>query len=463
MLSISTGIKALKDAVQGTVLAPGDPGFDDERAAWNRLVEHHPAVVVVPTGAGDIATAVRFAAAEGLPVAVQATGHGAVVPADGAVLISTRHLDSIEIDPNTATARIAAGATWRPVIEKAAPYGLAPLVGSSSTVGAVGYLTGGGLPVLGRQFGFSADDVRGFEIVTADGSIRQVSAQDEPDLFWAVRGGKGNFGVVTSVEFGLLPLSRLYGGRLTFPQAKARDVFAAWVEWTAKQPDEMASSVAFLRIPDLPMVPEPVRGQRSFSLRIAYTGEAAEGERMIQVFRDFGPELDTVTEMPYRNLGEIHGDPDQPTPVLDNGALLRPLDGAAVDRIVSLVGPDADVPQGLVEIRHLGGALSRTPQPPNAVGNRSGAFGLLAAFVVLPGELARVGQALQAVMVGIQPWDSGTKLTGYLGGTNILPDQVRAAYRDEDWARLTAIKAAYDPANTFRLTHNIPPAPPVAG
>jgi FAD/FMN-containing dehydrogenase len=219
----------LKSRVRGQVLLPDEEGYDSERAGWNLAVEHHPKVIVVAVSAEDVAAAVRFAASEGLPVAVQATGHGPSVSADGAVLISTRRMTELEINPASATARIGAGVKWETVIEEAAPHGLAPLVGSTPDVGAVGYLTGGGLPVLGRRYGFAADHVRVLELVTADGRLRLATANRHPELFWAVRGGKGNFGVVTAVETDLMPVPRLYGGGLLFPGAATREVLGGWL------------------------------------------------------------------------------------------------------------------------------------------------------------------------------------------------------------------------------------------
>lgn len=459
MLSVTTDIRDLERSVQGSVLTPGSEQYDAERAAWNLLVDHHPDLIVTPTTADDVVAAVRFAAAEGLPVAVQATGHGPSVPADGAVFINTHNMTSVEIDPAKGTARIGAGARWDSVIELAAPHGLAPLIGSSPHVGVVGYLSGGGLPVLGRRYGFSADYVRSFDLVTADGQLRHVTAEREPDLFWAVRGGKGNFGVVTEIEIDLLPVTRLYGGRMIFPIAQADRVLRTWQAWTNQQSEEMASSVLFLTVPDLPEVPEPMRGYRGVHLRIAFTGSEEEGRRLVQPFRDLGPDLDTVAEMPYRRLGEIHADPEEPSPALDTGALLRDLDESAVERLISLIGPEADPPPGAVEIRHLGGALRHAADPANAIGNRSGAYNLFVAGLVLPGTKARVAQETQDIMTGMEPWDTGKKLPNYLGGSNLAPHQVRTAYRDEDYDRLVAIKTRFDPGNMFRFNHNIPPSP----
>jgi len=199
----------MKSRVRGQVLLPGEQGYDAEWAGWNQIIEHHPKMIVVATGPEDVAAAVRYAASADLPVAVQATGHGPSVPTDGAVLINTRRMTELEVDPVAGTARIGAGVKGGTVLREAAPHGLAPLVGSTPDIGIVGYLTSGGLPMLGRRYGFAADHVRALELATADGRLRRATAEEHPELFWAVRGGKGNFGVVTAVETDLMPVDRL--------------------------------------------------------------------------------------------------------------------------------------------------------------------------------------------------------------------------------------------------------------
>lgn len=445
-------------SVQGQVLRPGDEGYDAERAGWNPIVQHAPSIVVVAAGADDVVAAVRHAASAGLPVAVQATGHGPSVSADGGVLISTRQMTGLAIDPTARIARIGAGVKGTPVIEAAMPHGLAPLVGTSTDIGMVGYLTGGGLPVLGRAYGFAADHVRAIELVTADGQLRRATADEHPDLFWAVRGGKGNFGVVTAIETGLVPLTRLYGGGLLFPGAMARDVLRGWVAWTASQPDEMSSSLALRRFPDLPAVPEPMRGKLLVHVRIAYTGPPEDGESLLRPLRALGPTMDTVAEMPYTRIAEINNNPTEPAPVRERGTLLRALDDEAIERLVALAGPNAELPPGVVESHHLGGALARPPAIPNAVGNRDAAYTLHPVMIAPPGQVEQVDRLQQAIFDGLRPWDTGATLTNFLSSADITPRQVRAAYRPADYERLAAIKATYDPHNLFRVNHNIPPA-----
>jgi FAD/FMN-containing dehydrogenase len=450
----------MKSRVRGRVLLPGEVGYDAERNGWNLIVEHHPAMIVVAAGPEDVAAAVRYAASADLPVAVQATGHGPSVPADGAVLINTRRMTDLEIDPEGATVRIGAGVKGGTVLRETTPHDLALLVGSTPEVGVVGYLTSGGLPMLGRRYGFAADHVRAIELVTADGELRRATAEEHPELFWATRGGKGNFGVVTSVETDLVPVSRLYGGGLFFPGAATEEVLGGWLEWTASQPEEMASSsVALRRFPDLPGVPDPVRGKFLVHVRVAYTGRPEEGERLIRPLRAMGPVSATVADMPYASIGDVHSDPAGPAPVRDRGILLRELDDEAVERIAAQAGPDTELPPGQVEIRHLGGALGCMPETPNAISHRDAAFGMNLGMLVPPGNEEQVDGIQQALIDSLRPWCTGATLPNFLGSGATQPRRVRAAYSDTDYKRLVAIKTTHDPRNLFRVNHNIPPQP----
>ncbi len=214
--------------VAGSVLLPGDAGYDDERAVWNLNHELRPAVIVVPESAADVQAAVTFAARQHRPVLVKTTGHQIVGQADGAVVIATHRMNDITIDTIERSARVGAGVLWSDVIAKTTKAGLAPLNGSNPSVGVSGYTLGGGLsPTLSRSHGYAADHVRSLDVVTADGELRHVDAESEPDLFWALRGGKGNFAVVTALEFDLFPVSRLYGGAIYFPGERTADVLRA--------------------------------------------------------------------------------------------------------------------------------------------------------------------------------------------------------------------------------------------
>jgi FAD/FMN-containing dehydrogenase len=442
------------NGIVGRVVRPGEQGYDDERLGLNRAVESQPAYVVGAAGDQDVAAAVRLAAEAKRAVAVLATGHGPAVPADNAVLVNTRRMDGVRVDADQRTAWIEAGTRWRQVLERTTGHGLAPLNGSSPNVGAVGYLVGGGAGLLGRRFGFAADHVRRLRVVTADGRLREVSADDEPDLFWAVRGGKDNFGLVVGMEIDLFPVPRLYGGGLYFPGEATAEVLQAYADWTLQAPEEMASSVLLIQYPDDPGVPEPLRGQFVTHVRIAHSGETTDGERLVQPLRELGPALlDTVRDMPYAEVGTIHHEPTAaPYVAYDRNVLLRELNRDAVDTIVAMAGPQAR-PPFVTELRHFGGAYSRSPKIPNCVGGREAAFSVFTGTVPSEQNLRRRDDLLRH----LGPWRTGGTNLNFAGVEDAEPGLVRAAYTPADFDRLTDLKARYDPDNMFRINFNIPP------
>jgi FAD/FMN-containing dehydrogenase len=447
-------VATLADAVHGDVLLPGDLGFAESISGFNIATVHSPAVVVVATCAEDVAAAVGFARTHRLPVAVQATGHGAVTPYDGAVLICTRRMIDLRLDPDAATATLGAGIQWQQVIDAAAPYGLAPLCGSSPDVGAVGYTLGGGLPVLGRTFGFSADHVRRLEVVTADGLIREVTPESEPELFWAMRGGKGNFGIVTAMTVDLVRVATIYGGGLFFDGADAPAVLHRYRAWLSTLDERTTASFALLRLPPLPAVPEPLRGRFVVHVRMAHVGAAEEGQRLAAPVRAVAPALlDVLGELPMAQIAAVHADPVDPMPVWERGMLLRELTAETVDALLAVAGPGVDTPLSIVRVRQLGGALARHPQHPNAVAGRHAAFSLFLAGAKVP-ELAEVLPVVgRATVDALAPWRAEGCLVNWLGDATTA--QVRAAYPAETYARLAQAKQAHDPANLFRCGHAI--------
>lgn len=449
---------ALVAAVAGAVLLPGDAGYDDERAVWNLNHELVPAVIVVPESAADIQAAVAFAARQQRPVLVKNTGHQMVSKAHDAVVIATGRMNHVAIDAVGRTARVGPGAIWSDVVEKAAKAGLAPLNGSNPTVGVIGYTLGGGLsPTLGRSQGYAADHVRSFDVVTADGELRHVDAESEPELFWALRGGKGNFGVVTAVEFDLFPVSRLYGGAITFPGERTADVLRAWTAWHPDTPETMISSFAVMRMPAMPAVPESLRGKFLVAVRIAYNGTTADGERMIAPLRGVAPAvLDTVRDMPYTEVASIHSEPTDPLPYYERGIMLREFPAQAQDKLIELIGPDADTSLVIAELRALGGAWDREPAVPNAVATRGLPYSLLGVSAGPLSQEEQLKKSVAELLDGMKPWQGDRRYVN-----NLAPDEAvdaAAIYGPERYKRLASIKKTYDPANLFRLNHNVVPA-----
>lgn len=444
------------DRIAGPVLTGHDADYAAEISGYNLAVTHRPEVAVGATRTADVAAAVRYAADAELPVGVQATGHGAVAEIDG-VLVSTRRMDRLVVDPVARTATIGAGVKWRRVIDEAARYGLAPLNGSSSDVGAIGYTVGGGLPILGRTYGFAADHVVSFELVTADGAVHDVDPDTDPDLFWAVRGGKGNFGVVTRLTVDLVPVATLYGGAIFFPGADSAHLLREYQEWVATLPETTSTSISLLRLPPIPEIPEPLRGQFVTHLRYAHLGDPEAGALLLEPMRRAAtPMLDGVREMPYTAVDTIHQDPEFPVPFYERGALLPNLPADVIDTMLDLAGPDVQTPLLMLELRHLGGALARAPEVPNAVGARGAAYSVFAIGVLMPEIAAVVPAAVDAVPAALAGRTAGDFVNFH--GSPRGADDMSGCWPTTIHRRLVELKHEYDPANLFRFGHALNPA-----
>jgi hypothetical protein len=450
---MSSSFATLDRSLPGRVHEPGAPGFDSACAGFDLTATPTPDVSVSAVEEADVRTAVRFAADHGLPVAVRATGHGPIPGVDHGVLIDTRAMSTITIDPGRRTATAGAGATWTPVLAACAPLGLVPLCGSSPDVGAVSYTLGGGLGPLGRRHGWAADRVHRIRLVTPDGELREITADTDPELFWAIRGGGGNFGVATELEFDLVPGDNLYGGGLYLPGEAAPDLLAAFGRCTATAPDELSLSVAFLTFPDLDAVPAPLRGRFVAHLRVAHLGAPAEAEALIAPLRAVAaPLLDSVRPLPVADIGTIHNDPTQPQPVSCGGAILPRWDDAAIDVLLDEIG--ATTPH-MLELRHLGGALARPPAVANAVGHRDAGFNVFTSAYPGPGFAEAAGRQTEMYR-RLLPWSGGRSLYNFTAHPDCRPSDAHGVFDGATLTRLQAVKTAWDPQNMFRFTVTIP-------
>ncbi|MFZ2174223.1 MAG: FAD-binding protein [Rhodococcus sp. (in: high G+C Gram-positive bacteria)] len=441
----------IRSSVAGAVYGPDDEGYRSAVAGFNVATAHRPAAVVVASSAADVAAAVRIAADNGLTVAVQATGHGADAAPENSILVTTGLLDTVTIDRDGRTATVGAGVRWQQVLDAAAPHGLAALAGSSPTVGVVGYTVGGGLGPIARTYGFAADHVIQMEVVTAEGQLRRVDHDTEPDLFWALLGGGAAFGIVTQMTFRLFPIQTLDGGGIFYDIADAPAVLRCWRDWIGTVPDSVSSSVAVINFPPLPELPEPLRGRTVLHLRYAYVDDHGDGMAMIAPMRSVATSIiDTVTEMMYPALASIHADPTHPMPAVERSRLLRELPDEALDALLGVVGPEAGLPIMLAEIRAMGGALSRAPATPNAVAGRDAAFTLVAIGVLAPPIAEVVPTALDAVIDALAPWGTGGALVNFAGSTQgESADRVVAAWSPAQLARLVETREKYDPRGVF--------------
>jgi FAD/FMN-containing dehydrogenase len=431
----------LRARVTGVVAEPDEPAYQELVTPWNLAVEMRPAAVVAVRSAADVIATVTFARRHGMTVGVQATGHGAVASIAGHLLIVTRDLDEVTVHPAQRWARVGAGVKWLRLIEAAAPHGLAPLNGSSSDVGIVGYTTGGGVGPMARTYGLAADRVRAFEVVTGDGELRRATPELHPDLFFALRGGKGAGGIVTAVEFDLLPLRTFYGGAVYFDGADIPAVIERWRAWSSTLPEEATTSFVLLQLPDAPGFPPPLAGRMSIGVRFLWVGDEDEGARLLDELRAVAPViLDDAAAKPYTAVDSVHADPVDPMPVVDKGMLLTELPDAAVRRFLDLAGPGSPSPQIMVEVRQLGGAYAREAQHPSAFVHRAAEYSVL---VVGMAPDPRVVPHVHELFTALADWDTGGIWPNFAPPYDEAT--ARRAYDVATLARLAEVAERYDP------------------
>src|SRR3954452_12764396 len=314
------------------IVMPHDESWDEARLAWNLAVDQHPAAVALPEFARDVGAIVRWARERGLRVAPQGTGHNAHALGSLAhtVLLKTERMRAVAIDARAQRARVEAGVLWAEVTEAAAEHGLAALAGSSPDVGVVGYTLGGGVSWLSRRYGLAANSVTAIELVNAEGESVRADADQNADLFWALRGGGGSFGVVTALEFELYPVSEVYAGVLFFPLERGAEVLRAWRRWVDSVPDEVTSVGRFLQFPPIPDIPEPLRGKSFVVVEAASLLGKDSTDELLRPLRELGPQLDTFATIPVQELKHLHMDPEHPVPGHGDGMLLSELNDAAI-------------------------------------------------------------------------------------------------------------------------------------
>jgi FAD/FMN-containing dehydrogenase len=456
MVPTLTQYADLTTQMTGEVVTPAHPDWDATRQAFNLTADLRPYAIALPRSASDVVAAIDYARYHGLRVAPQATGHNAAPlgTLHDALLVDVRNLQELSVDPEARRVRVGAGVKWESVEPLLAEHGLAALHGSSPDVGVAGYSLGGGMGWLARSHGLQANSVTAIELVTADGVERRVDAENEPDLFWALRGGNGNFGVVTAIEFAVYPLAELYAGALFYPFERASEVLHAWAEMTPAMPDEMMLWAKLMQFPDMPDIPEPFRGNAFTIAFAAFTGDEAEGRELLRPLRELGPEIDTVAVVPPAALGDLAMDPADPLPFVSTTSLMSELPAAAVDAILAAVGPDSGSPLTMVEFRQMGGALGRRAPGAGARATLPGEFVMLGLSAVMDEEMAATARSyLDALDRAVAPYRSGDY-------PNFVEEQTdtSAFFDAETWARLRQVKALYDPSDMFKGNHHIPPA-----
>ncbi|GFM18791.1 MULTISPECIES: FAD-binding oxidoreductase [Mycobacteriaceae] len=446
-LSRADTLRTLREQVNTHVALPGEPGYE-RCMPWNVAAAVTPAAVVLATTPEDVAGTVRFAAEHGFTVTVQSTGHGAVGVGDETILVQTSAMKHCEIDVLNRTARVGAGARWQDVIAAAAPHGLAPLCGSSPSVGVVGFLTGCGIGPLVRTVGLSSDHVVAFDVVTGSGHLVRATPQENADLFWGLRGGKATLGIVTAVEIELPYIPEFYGGAVYFDGSDAAAVLHAWRSWSVGLPETVNTSIAIQQLPPLPGVSEPLAGRMTVAVRYTAVGDFAEAERLLAPMRAVAtPLLDSVAVLPYAAIGAVHADPVDPMPVIEDQALLSDLPVAAVDALLAVAGPGSGSPQVIVELRMLGGAFARPAAHRSAFCHRNAAYALTVIGAPMPDTATMVAEHAAAVAAAVAPWSTGGQMPNFAPSYD--PARPSRVYNDDTRHWLAALADRYDPARVL--------------
>jgi FAD/FMN-containing dehydrogenase len=452
--TLPSSLQTLKDT-SGPVITPDDPAYDRTRALFYGDVGKRPAAIVRVANVDDIRRVVALAAAENYELAVRSGGHSLIGDSstDGGLVVDLRDMSRIEIDPAARTAWVETGATARQVTEAAARHGLVVGFGDAGSVGVGGITLSGGIGFLVRKFGMTIDSVLAAEMVTADGQFRCVDARHEPDLFWAIRGGGGNFGVVTRIQFRLEPLPRFTGGFLVLPATP--ETIAAFVEASLAAPDDLSTIGNVMPAPPMPFLPPEVHGRLVILASMAFAGDDDAAARAIAPFRSLAkPLADLVKPQPYIAMYPPEDPNFHPTAVLRT-MFVESVDVEAGGTIVDHLSK-SDAPMRATQLRVLGGAMARVPADATAFAHRSKRMLVnVAAFYQDPATRDHHRAWVAEFSNALQPNDDGA----YVGFLTDGPSRIHAAYPGGTRDRLARIKATYDPDNLFRLNQNVPPRP----
>jgi FAD/FMN-containing dehydrogenase len=438
----------------GRLVQPGDHDWDGARGAFNLLIDQRPEAIAFPANEREVAAVIAYARERDLRVAAQATGHnpGPLGSLEGTLILNTSAMTDVSVDAAARRVRVGAGTKWEKVTPRLSEAGLAGLHGSSPDVGIAGYSLGGGIGWLARKHGMQTNAVTAIELVTADGELIRTDPANHAELFWALRGGGGSFGVVTAIEFAVIPVRELYSGALFFSVEQGGDVLHAWNELLPTLPEEITSWANIMHFPPLPEIPEPVRGRSFAVVMAAHLGTEAEGRELLRPLRRLGPQMDTFAMQPPVALSELAMDPPDPLPYWITHDLVDELSAGAIDEVARVAGPGSSL--AIVQFRHMGGALARHAPGAGARATLPGEVGMIALGVIPDADAKRVVMAeLDAVSAALAPHRAGDY-------PNFVeePADASAFFDAGTWARLRQVKALYDPQDVIKGNHHVPPA-----
>lgn len=454
MYSTNAEVDALSEL--RSVLVPGDAGYADACRAWNLAVSQRPAAVAVPESIEDVARVVRAAAATGLRIVPQSTGHAASALADvdfsGVLLLRMHKLTGVTVDPATRTARVLGGTVWCDVVEAAAPHELTALHGSAGDVAVAGYVLGGGLSFFAREYGFTTNTVRAIEVVTASGDLIRATPARHTELFWALRGGGGNFGVVVAIELELLSISDVVAGMLLWDMDQAPDVLRAWVSWTESVPETVTTNIRLMRFPAVPELPPFLSGRSLVVIDGAVHESDERATELLAPLRALEPELDTFGRIPAAGLLAVHMDPPGPTAGVSDHCMVIGLPEAAVAALLDAAGPGVETSLLFAELRHVGGAVARPHDA--ALARLDGEYALFALSEAPTPELQRVGEVqTRSVVDALRPWSTGRCYPNFAERPTGVEDS--SPFDVPTRQRLTRVRDVYDPDRLWVAAHPI--------
>jgi FAD binding domain len=450
-------VRALADfrelSIRGRVATAADEDWDEARQAWNLAADQHPDAVAFVESADDVAKVIGFAHDNGLKVAGQGTGHGAVPlgPLEGTILIRTVRMRHVQVTDDSA--RVEAGVLAEELGLAAHEGGRSFLPGTSPNVGVIGYSLGGGLSWLGRKYGWACNRINSIELVAADGEPRAVDGATDPELFWALRGAGGGYAIVTALHVELVPVTEAYAGTLLFPAEVAADGLRRYRDWTAELPDEVASILRFMNLPPIPDIPEPIRGKKLLQIAACVIGSQEEGEKALAPLREIGePVMDTFDKVPSTALSRIAMDPEPPVPALGHHMTLGELPDEAIDTYVEVAGPESDSPLLLAEVRHLGGALARPAENGGALDKLDAEYVALGIGMLMdPNMREPIDAQLDKMMDAMKPWSAEGGYYNYAE----RPCDVDAILPEQTCRHLAQVKRSWDPDDLIRANHAV--------
>jgi FAD/FMN-containing dehydrogenase len=458
---LQAGVSELQTRLRGRTILPGDDDFDKARQVWNGMIDRKPAVIVRCAGVADVIESVNLARAQNLCVSVRGGGHnvtGAAV-CDGGMVIDLSAMKGIHVNPTLRTARAQGGVTWGEMDRETQVFGLATTGGLISTTGIAGLTLGGGIGWLARKYGLACDNLLSADVVTADGKAVVASPKQNSDLFWAIRGGGGNFGVVTSLEYRLHPVGPIVtGGVAVYPLDQAASVLRFYRDYISRAPDELNMFPAFFTIPPLPAFPAELQGKAAIALAVCYAGPADKADRVLASVRSFGPpQVDHIGPIPYTALQSLFDD-SAPSGALSywKSDTLDKLSDECIDVLVSHTARLPELcPLTIVHIYPLRGAIARVGAHKTAYSHRAERFStIVSATWFDPAQSETHIEWVRSLWQAMRPYASGGVQANFLGEEG--DERVRAAYGD-NYPRLVEVKRRYDPTNFFHMNQNIAP------